>query len=240
MRLEGLDDVLNDAALTGRVSRMSVKQTTIKRARPLLLNEVRRLEMFMTEQCDVFDKYMVGCILVAIYSRSRWSDLAMLDNLSVDVSDVPGGTYGFVDGPHGARRLAPLLLRRRCKCRWLHQLFEVMDSIQFDYSKSPVAALCRAPTTDGLTTRSMSSAEVSDFINSLLGLTGDDAITSHSMQATTLSWCAKYGIDETSRTLLGHHELQAKSMSCYSRDLLSRPLYAYQRIKQCFSTFRKE
>lgn len=49
MRLEGLDDVLNDAALTGRVSRMSVKQATIKQARPLLLSEVRRLEMFMTK-----------------------------------------------------------------------------------------------------------------------------------------------------------------------------------------------
>ena len=48
------------------------------------------------------------------------------------------------------------------------------------------------------------------------------------MKHTTLAWCSAYGMDEPSRTLLGHHELQgSKSMAVYSRDMLTRPLQAY-------------
>ena len=59
-------------------------------------------------------------------------------------------------------------------------------------------------------------------------LSGEECVTSHSLKCTTLSWCSKYGLDEPTRTLLGHHELPGKSMQCYSRDLLARPLAKHQ------------
>ena len=54
-------------------------------------------------------------------------------------------------------------------------------------------------------------------------------VTGHTLKATTLSWAAKYGLDEPTRTLLGHHQLPGdKSLAAYSRDMLSRPLALYQ------------
>eukprot|EP00435_Cladocopium_sp_Y103_P075107 s178_g54.t1 len=58
------------------------------------------------------------------------------------------------------------------------------------------------------------------MINDFLGITGQiEETTSHSLKATTLAWCARYGIGDTSRAMLGHHAL-----ALYSRDLLARPL----------------
>ena len=48
--------------------------------------------------------------------------------------------------------------------------------------------------------------------------------TGHSAKATVLSWLAKYGVDEDSRTVLGHHVGKNKMVATYSRDLQSGPL----------------
>ena len=75
----------------------------------------------------------------------------------------------------------------------------------------------------------MTSEEIGDFLNAVLELEGDQCITSHSLKRTTLAWASKYGLPEPTRAMLGHHEMQGgQSMSCYSRDLLARPLSQYQ------------
>eukprot|EP00971_Amphidinium_carterae_P216293 4293443-Amphidinium_carterae.1 len=33
----------------------------------------------------------------------------------------------------------------------------------------------------------------------------------HGLKATALSWCAKYGVDESTRMALGHHKQKHKS-----------------------------
>ena len=63
------------------------------------------------------------------------------------------------------------------------------------------------------------------MINGFIGAAGKSiATTSHSLKSTTLVWWARYGIDATSRAMLGHHSIKDKSLACYSRDLLARPL----------------
>ena len=83
--------------------------------------------------------------------------------------------------------------------------------------------------TDGsLCRRSCTTEEIGNFANKFLKTGGESAISSHSFKHTTLAWCSAYGLDEPSRTLLGHHELQgAKAMAVYSRDMLTRPLQLY-------------
>ena len=50
-------------------------------------------------------------------------------------------------------------------------------------------------------------------------------LTAHSMKVTTLSWCAKAGInDDCRRRLGGHSKPGDQSLDLYSRDLLSEPL----------------
>ena len=44
-------------------------------ARPLTLEELQTLENKVYDLPNVVDRYMVGCILYAVYARCRWSDL---------------------------------------------------------------------------------------------------------------------------------------------------------------------
>ena len=49
--------------------------------------------------------------------------------------------------------------------------------------------------------------------------------TSHSLKATTLSWCAKMGVPFKARRMLGYHAKSSeKSTLCYSRDAMAWPL----------------
>ena len=51
------------------------------------------------------------------------------------------------------------------------------------------------------------SAMLRRFINVAEPVPGDNAETpsSHSLKATTLSWCARYGLSPATRSLLGRH-----------------------------------
>ena len=83
----------------------------------------------------------------------------------------------------------------------------------------------RASNADGtFTKRPLSTSEASDMLNDFLEIMGtDDETTSHSLKSTTLVWCARYGLGDKERAMLGHHAIKENSMACYSRDLLAGP-----------------
>ena len=94
-------------------------------------------------------------------------------------------------------------------------------------ARRPYGPLCRATRPDGtFTVRALTSAEGSSMMNDYMGIKkGDAAETmSHSLKATTLVWAARFGMDEPSRLLLGHHSTKENSLACYRRDLLAKPL----------------
>eukprot|EP00971_Amphidinium_carterae_P100654 1991321-Amphidinium_carterae.1 len=50
-------------------------------------------------------------------------------------------------------------------------------------------------------------------------------IATHSLKATALSWCAKYGVSREHRQILGYHAIRGiKSFLHYSRDEQAVPL----------------
>ena len=103
------------------------------------------------------------------------------------------------------------------------------DKLGVDWNTEPFGALCRAASHDGtLCKRSCTTEEIGIFLNKILQTNAESNLTSHSLKHTTLSWAAAYGLDEPSRTLLGHHELQgAKALAVYSRDMLTKPLQLF-------------
>ena len=53
----------------------------------------------------------------------------------------------------------------------------------------------------------------------------------HSLKTTCLSWTAKHGVPKETRKLLGYHVgSEDKSMECYSRDSMSDPLRALDKV----------
>ena len=240
MRLPELDEIIDDPVLTGRVRRLDAARDTVKQSRPLLLSEVKFIEEFLVSDLNIFDRYIAGCILFAIYSRSRWSDLAFLSDLTLDTTETELGLVGFVEGSTRLQKTSTTALKRAMQMPlvapirgvterlWAVEWFDILKQVQFNLTAKPIGAVCRPPTNGMLGTRHLSSEEIGDFLNHVLGLTGERVVTSHCMKTTTLTWCAKYGLEEPARTLLGHHELQSQSLACYSRDMLSRPLALYE------------
>lgn len=217
------DSVLQDPQILGRVQRLRVTGN-YRPARDLLVCEVVTLENLMSVLSDPFDVYILGCCIFTLYSRSRWSDLQHLQTMWCERYTVRDGeVFGFVEartrfhktGSSMERKLRymPLVapINGITKVDWTHHWLNAMSKVGFNFQAQPVGALCRPPLQDGtLADRSLTSDEASRFLRRVLGIEDQD-VKSHSLKHTTLAWCAKYGIDESSRTLLGHHELPGRS-----------------------------
>ena len=85
--------------------------------------------------------------------------------------------------------------------------------------------------------RGMTSQESSMSLRKLLGLPEPDAtiggenVSSHSLKATCLSWCAKRGLSPSSRSMLGRHtSVLNETFAIYSRDLMVAPAVELQKL----------
>lgn len=231
-----LNSVLNDPILSGRSSRLESMKAATKRARILSLVEVRKLEAFLFSDSDLYDRYLTGCILFAIFSRSRWSDLNYLDFLELDVTETPEGPYGYIEsgakfqkaGTSSLKKalVMPLvvpIIHGTLKTPWALRFWEILKECGVDVDASPFGALCRAPLKDGrLGKRPIDTEEVSKFLCNVLGLEGEQRTSSHSFKATTLAWASRFGMEEDARVLLGHHEHQStRPIKLYESMLLT-------------------
>ena len=235
------DQLIGDPQLRGRAQRLMAEKALYRPARPLKVSEVAYLENAIQGPMDPIDKYMLGAVLFAILSRSRWSDLKYIQQIWIDKMEYKGELYGFVEACTKHHKTATTLTKKQLymplvapvlgvtSVDWTMHWVQACDALGVDFQVQPFGALCKAASHGGvLCKRSCISEEIGIFLNRMLKTSSENAITSHSLKHTTLAWCAVYGLDEPSRTLLGHHELQgAKAMTVYSRDLLTRPLQLY-------------
>ena len=222
--------------LTGKVSRVLATRDPTEQARPLTVAEVLRLEVMLD---TVRNKYFIGCILYAIYSRSRWSDMANIHHFFFDVIDTNDGPFGFVEARTRIHKTSTTAERKAMYMpyvalvngigsgSWGLKWKVVLEELGLLDLGAPFGPICRAPTVDGgFTKRPVSTSEGTNMINAYLGYKDGDqaATTTHSLKSTLLVWAARYGLSEPVRGLLGHHSLKENSVACYSRDMLSQPM----------------
>ena len=77
--------------LTGRVSRVLATREPTEQARALTVEEVKLLENKLRTAPNMYDRYFIGCMLYALYSRARWGDVALMQSLELDVIKVQDG-----------------------------------------------------------------------------------------------------------------------------------------------------
>ena len=92
-------------------------------------------------------------------------------------------------------------------------------------------ALCTCPgDTATFTDKPLDSEQAKIWLQDVLisagmGVSYCRSLGTHSMKATTLSWCAKFGLSARTRKFLGYHvDRSDTSLAIYSRDLASKPL----------------
>ena len=84
--------------MTGLVSRIASTKAVVDQARALTVVEIQNLEHQLENTKYALDRYYIGCLLFAVYSRSRWSDMANLDTFEFDIIETSSGPFGFVEG----------------------------------------------------------------------------------------------------------------------------------------------
>ena len=84
--------------LQGRVMRVLATREPTQQARALTMEEVRKLEAMVFSLHTLLDRYFAGCMLSALFSRARWSDLSPMQSFGFDIMETDDGPFGFVEG----------------------------------------------------------------------------------------------------------------------------------------------
>eukprot|EP00435_Cladocopium_sp_Y103_P044719 s1782_g12.t1 len=231
-------DLVCGPLLKGRVSRVLATREPTEQARALSVEEVKLLEDKLRTSTNLYDRYFIGCMLFALYSRARWGDMSSMQSLELDVIQVGDGPFGFIEAKTRIHKTSSSEERKAMfmpyaapirgigEVPWGLEWEKALIALHLLPGGTPYGLICRAPTADGnFTKRALTTAEASDMLNAFLGTERTErATTSHSLKATTLVWAARYGMDDKCRAMLGHHALKEHSLACYSRDMLSKPL----------------
>ena len=190
-----------------------------------------------------WDAAFAGSVLFCVYARARWGDAMHCCNLLLDKDEK--GTTQFLEGETAVHksmhaeiyrhRFLPLVAPSMGVARepWVDRWMEVREMLSIQ--APPAHPVMPAPT--------VSATEAGDWLRKLLTGSKEHAegrrVTAHSMKATCLSFCAKFGLTAEVRLQLGYHVAGFKMLHTYSRDAAAQPLLELARVLKAIreSTF---
>ena len=244
--------LLSDRRMQGRAKRLVADSGPLKQAEALTVQQVIQVERKMVDSstCDQ-DRFLIGGMLFTLFSRPRWSDHKHLDFLVFDLDEKREGfieAQTFHHKTRNTRKASKRAMPLVCPAvslagvDWIGAWFKAGLNLGFEWEARPLGALVLAPCETGLTKRRCTSSEATRLLRDLLDLDDASGVSSHTLKATTLTWCGKRGLSEAECLLLGHHVTGSKSRAVYSRELLSAPLRAYTALIReiCDGDFRPD
>ena len=219
---ESLGPAMTSRRLVGICEIMMAGMRLLRQSLVLTVAQVKGLHTSLKNPAlHILDRIMIAYLLFALYGRCRTSDLACVHAFEPDFSDE-GGFVVIQTATHKTGRLAilkaklmPIIVPARGVNGevWVKDALTVFDlaGVQLSGLMDGPLALAPSGTNGGFMKRGLRSSEVPTmlcrFINVDEPKPGDDVETpsSHSLKATTLSWCARYGLSPTTWSLLGRH-----------------------------------
>ena len=214
---------------------------------PLKVEHVKALEVYVADMVGSSrDVYAVGCFLLCIYMRARFSDMQHMTDIIADEVRIDGRPCGYIESKVTRSKSAYTTERKTMLLPMAAPLIGVSGRNWF--AKWQQAKLeCAVPRGEGLPLLPqpaangwlripMTAASGGDWLRKILiahNFPKDqvDPIGTHSCKATCLSWLAKAGVDLACRRLLGYHvDPSTKTCLVYSRGAVSGPLRELDRI----------
>ncbi|CAE7361069.1 unnamed protein product [Symbiodinium sp. CCMP2592] len=242
-----------DCLLSGRVTGIARLTYLAKRKKtrrpPLTVAMVAFLENLV---CDptarAIDRICAGFFLCLVFMRARFSDGMNLGNLQLDTpSGLANEVAGYLEGEvlrsktsfttERKTMLLPMVCPRLgvtgldwagvwMKLRELHKM----------PSGSGVPLLPGTGASGEWLLVPPSATVAASWLKGILSKGGFDhgaiaKLGTHSCKCTTLSWCGKFGLDQSVRRTLGYHTDRAAAMVIlYSRDEISSAVRALERV----------
>ena len=209
-----------------------------RQASPFKLVEILSLHEVLHDSSEgLWTRVFVGTVLMAIYSRSRWTDMQHAEHLELDVDMF--GDVAFAElkiTNHKCQESTAFRNIFLCAVApglgvseqpWIAEWVNVRNLLGINFSAGHPTL--PAPDSEGSPTRRpLGTDEMKRWVSLVLESKGhslvDRRLTSHSCKCTVLSWLAKHGNEWTDRMALGGHVSFMKSTVIYSRDAMARPL----------------
>ena len=253
----GMDVNLNPGPLiSAKVHRIIEASDCLRKekeqARVLTVKEVEHLETILAdERMDITDRTACGAMLFCLYSRSRWSDIRKVYNFVTDIVEKEGKISGYVECRTRSHKTARLVAKGGLSMPlvapvwgvtsppWGLAFVKVLQLAGRAADHLDHEPLLAAPTPDGKwSSRAVTTKEGGKWLRNLLSsVEGGALFTSiHTLKATPLSWCTKWGLDPNIRSILGHHSTGKGSAECYGRDNLAKPLREFELVLQQIRT----
>ena len=240
IKMSGAKEVIESARIKGVAHSMYSKKRPLKQRRPLRVAEVKSLEKLAQYAEHGWDRYFACFLLLLIFLRARYNDVAKQKKILPDFHAETGGYLEIEVLDSKTQRSAesktaylPLVgpALGISGCKWGIRLLQ-------ERREQQIENFCLMPTPSlqgGWLDAPLELSSANKWMRDLLKLTGHhaqlDEIGSHSCKATALSWCAKAGIDIVSRSLLGYHSVkQLGTVVVYSRDIMAQPLRELDRV----------
>ena len=245
---ESLEGVTCSRRLVGLAEIMLSGKRLLKQALVLTVHQVKCLHMALRDRHrHATDRALIGYVLFCLYGRCRNSDLQAIHKIELDFSDA-GGFVVITTCNHKSGRMAALktkLLPIVIPARgvdgsiWPQEALDAMQEAGHVFQNPIDGPLFHAPSNGfgDFMKRGLRSSEVSSFLRKTLNLDepvkGSDVevVSSHSLKATLLAWCARYGLSPQTRSMLGRHSsCLAETFAIYSRDLVCAPVAELQGV----------
>ncbi|CAE7265821.1 unnamed protein product, partial [Symbiodinium sp. CCMP2456] len=228
---------------------------------PLTVELVQALEDIVLGVSRVkfndYDRVCAGFFCFAVYARARYSDAQASAALQLDILEADG-CHGFLEASVTRSKTSYSLER---KTRYLPVVAPVMGVradpwgvvwhellLKLGVELKEGAPLLPVPLQGGGFQQLPVSAEhAGQLLRELLRRElGDsaaiNALGTHSLKRTILSWLAKYGVAREIRAILGYHSTDCGTEIIYARDTLSGPLRLMQEVIEAvtFGRFRPD
>ena len=193
-------DFFSSPLLKGSATHSLQAAPPLRQKPAILVSQVKRLEL-LTDSDEPALVNIVGGILVALYSRSRWMDLQRASSLELDAPE--GVTYfgntfyqlntsEYKTSKSGgkSRLILPLTLSifSLSGCHWFQNWLAARDRLGLPVQGAITPPLIRSLGAQGDTPRPFNTSEVKV---AKIAKPGEPVPTSRSLKATCLSWVAK-------------------------------------------------
>lgn len=237
LRVDGSLDILESLRVKGLASQLFASKKPWRPSDVLTVNDVEFLHhSFMDSTKSDIDRVFIGHLLHMLYARarSRFSDLLAVTDLFLDSEEafleVNAALHKGARSLDAKSKLLPIVAPAVGINgeNWAKVYLDLRGVVGLRNPKEVPMPMLVAPNkgVQGWTDRYITSQELNHFIKRLFSAGGRPIagrkITTHSMKATTLSWCAKLGVQEEHRAILARHVKSVQGATVlYSRDLIT-------------------
>ena len=244
-----VQDEIFSPRVRGLSSKLYLDKRKTQQKPPLKVDHVRKLEAIATGSIPMEppDRVAAGFFLWALFARARFSDAQAAGALQCDLSETSDGTVGYLEAAIERSKTSFSLER---KVRYLH-MFAPIEGIgevawgvpwfefcgQHGPPRGSGRPLLPSPLSGGgWQTSPLNVDSAAKWLRYLLIRAGCErssveVLGTHSLKATTLSWCAKFGLDRATRAALGYHSKGRDGTELiYGRDNMAKPVRDLQEV----------